>query len=58
MREAKKKVKIFILFVDFILKISTFFLMFSQIWLNLPWDHHFSSIFLWMIATLLTNKNP
>ncbi len=29
----------------------------SQIWLNLPKDdHHFSYIFLWMVATFATNK--
>jgi hypothetical protein len=34
------------------------FLVDSQIWLNLHKDHHhISYIFLWMVATLATNKN-
>jgi hypothetical protein len=39
--------------------IFTLFLIYSQIWLNLPKDDRdfFFYIFLWMIATLATNKN-
>jgi hypothetical protein len=34
------------------------YLVYSQIWLNLHKDDdHFFYIFLWMIATLATNKN-
>ncbi len=40
------------------LKFCTSFLVYSQIWLNLPMDDcHFFCIFLWMIVTLATNKN-
>jgi hypothetical protein len=39
------------------LKICTLFLFYNLIWLNLPKDNgHFFYIFLWMMATLATNK--
>jgi hypothetical protein len=40
------------------LNICTLFLIYSKIWLNLHRDdHHLFYIFIWMIATLGTNKN-
>ncbi len=37
--------------------ISASYVVYSQIWLNLPMDdHHFFYIFLWMIATLATKN--
>jgi len=39
------------------LNISASYVVYSQIWLNLPTDdHHFFYIFLWMIATLATKQ--
>jgi hypothetical protein len=39
------------------LNISASYVVYSQIWLNLPMDdHHFFYIFLWMIATLATKN--
>jgi hypothetical protein len=40
------------------LNISTSFLVYSQIWVNIPRDDcHFCNIFLWMIATLGANDH-
>jgi len=57
-KNKNKNFKIWVILEVFWLKICTLFLVYSQIWLNLPKnDCHFFYIFQWMIATLATNKN-